>query len=142
MCSTSSNSCVRRALTVLEVAAALALLSTLLVGVLVAFKKNADRIRQEFATRQAVSGTDALLWSWAEQGMFPPDPARGKLPGHDHLSWETRRLPQPAQRTLGLDIVRLQVRQVGAPPGSAPLLEVDLPVPGGQTDPLERKTPG
>jgi hypothetical protein len=123
------------------VAAALALLSTLLVGVLVAFRKNADRIRQEFATRQAVSGTDALLWSWAEQGMFPPDPARGKLPGNDHLLWETRRLPQAVQRTLGLDIVRLQVRQVGAPTGTEPLLVLDLPVPGGLTDPLERRDP-
>lgn len=137
---TFSSFCRRRALTLIEVLTALAILSTLLVGVLVAFRKNAERIRTELAVRQAVAGVDQLLFSWAQQGLYAPARAEGKLPGSDGLIWQTRVVSHRFHDTLGLDIVRLQVHADRAVNRLTPLVTIELPVPGGSDDPQEQST--
>ncbi|MHB8974217.1 MAG: prepilin-type N-terminal cleavage/methylation domain-containing protein [Pirellulaceae bacterium] len=128
------NFCRRRGLTLLEVVTALALLSTLLVAMLVAFQKNAARIRAELTVRNVVASVDEMLQDWAQQGIYPPVPGEGPLPGSDCFNWETRLVSRQFRTTLGLDIVRLEVRAAQATNRSAPLLALELPVPGSSEE--------
>jgi hypothetical protein len=124
-----SDSWKSRALTLIEVITALALLSTLLVGMLVAFKKNAEQIRAGLAVREVVAGVDELLLSWAQQGTYPPAEGTGRLPGVDGFTWRTRIVSRQVRNTLALDIVRLEVRAEHASATDAPIVAIELPVP-------------
>lgn len=130
------NCCIRRGLTLIEVVTALAILSTLLVGILVAFKKNAEHIRTKLATRQAATAVDKLLSGWAEQGLYPPEQERGDLPGVDGFTWETRVVSREYRNTLGLNVVRLRVHAEPTSDESTPVLAIDLPVPTSP-DPIQ-----
>lgn len=139
MYSRYSESCKSRALTLIEVITALALLSTLLVGMLVAFKKNAERIRTELVVREVVAGVDQLLLAWAQQGTYPPARASGKLPGIDGFTWQTHVVSQQSRNTLALDIVRLEVRAEQATDARVPIIAIELPVPASAGQVPERE---
>ncbi len=125
--------CKRPGLTLIEVVAAMALLSTLLVGTLVAFQKNAERIRAAVTVREVIARVDELLLGWAEQGIYPPAQSQGELPGIDGFKWETRVASRQFRHALALDIVRLQVRAEDATDAVA-ILSLDIPVPAGADD--------
>lgn len=124
-----SSSCKRRGLTLIEVVTALAILSTLLVGMLAAFRKNADRVRTQLAVREATAGVEQLLFSWTQQGLYPPTQGNGQLPGVDGFRWETRVASRQYRETLGVDIVCLEIRRDDAPRRSPPVITLELPVP-------------
>ncbi len=108
----------------------MALLSTLLVGMLVAFKRNADCIRAQTKVRQATQGVDQLLMSWAEQGLYPPPDDQGPLPGCDGFRWQTRLASKQYRAAMGIDIVRLDVlgeREWGE--DASPVLSLELVAP-------------
>jgi len=129
MCRPYSSFWNRHGLTLIEVMASLALLSTLLVGMLLAFKKNATQIRAGLAVREVLTSVDALVLSWAQQGVYPPVQATGALPGRDGFIWRTRVISREWEATLHLDIIALEVRAVEAPTSAAPLITLELPVP-------------
>jgi len=60
----SSNYSTKAGLTLIEVSAALALLSTLLVGMLVAHNRHTEQIRRSRQTLDALRQVDALLYRW------------------------------------------------------------------------------
>lgn len=128
MCVKYSGSCDRLGMTLVEVIVALALLSTLLVAVLVAFTKNAERIRAGLATQRAAMAADELLYDWAKRGVSPPPHGEGDVPGLEGYQWETRVLSHKLRDSLGLDIVQLRVRANGESNHRDPLVALDLPV--------------
>ncbi len=129
MCGRSLNSCRSRGLTLIEVITALAILSTLLVGMLVAFKKNSEQIHTQLAVREATSSVDQLLFVWARQGIYPPARSSGDLPDTDNMTWETWPVTGEHRDTLGLDIIRLSVYANDNRDRSVPVLSLELPIP-------------
>ncbi len=123
------------ALTLIEVLTALAILSTLLVGILVAFRRNAEQIQAEAKARRALTRVDHLLWEWARQGVYAPRDADGTLSEKEQLRWHTHVVSRAYRTTLGLDIVRLQVEPSTRRSRSHPLVTIDLPVPAGDEPP-------
>jgi hypothetical protein len=86
--------------------AALAILATLLAGLLVA-KARATR-QEESAQRRlrAIAAADALMDQWWQTGELPTIQASGMVPGDPELAWRTR----VAQGAAGsFNIVRLEV---------------------------------
>ena len=124
-----SISCRQQGLTLIEVVTALALLSTLLVSIMIAFGKNADRIRAGLAARRAITSVDTLLLSWAEQGVYPPAADRGELPDVPEFTWETKLVSRHLRNTLGLDIISLTVRAEGTESDGSPIISLELAVP-------------
>ena len=115
----------RMAMTLVEIVAALALLSGVLVGILMAtagYTAQWSRAQKRIA---AVAATDGLLkqW-WRDVGRLPVD-GTGTLPGEPELSWQTRRRNVNELDGLGTIVVRLEVREHGAQVGE-PLLMMDL----------------
>ena len=81
MCENYSGYSAKKGLTLIEVVVSLALLSTLFVGVLMAFNRHAEQIRGSRRTLDVVRRLDALLYEWRTQGGTVPQDDTGKFPG-------------------------------------------------------------
>lgn len=141
MCRESCVTWRRAGLTLLEVLAALALLSTLLIGILVSFRDHAAQIRAAQAARQAAAATEELVYQWASQGRYPPPYGEGPLPGVEGLRWHTRVVSHRWRDTLGLEIVRLEVHLAPHQEDARPLLALELPVPATPPDSQKEVVP-
>lgn len=99
----------RRGLTLVEVVAGLALLSTLLVGVLT----TKARVTRQWAHAQrrleAAAAADRLMTSWWRDVERFPRNARGEVPGNSRLAWQTRTIRNDAVEAFGASTVRLEV---------------------------------
>src|SRR4051812_8008804 len=82
----------RRAMTLIEVVGGLALLGTLLVGVLLAKAKFTRQAATADRKLQAVSAADELLVAWRQDPLALPRDGVGTVPGGGgdrQLSWRT-----------------------------------------------------
>lgn len=131
----------RRALTLIEVMTALAILSTLLVGMLMAFTRNAEQIRKELVLRRAVTATDAMLCRWAQEQRYPSVNGKGKVPDTEDLVWQTRVHASQTAGKFGLSILDLEIRPETAPARSPPILILHLPVPAVLRPAAEESVP-
>jgi hypothetical protein len=96
-------------MTLVEVVAALAMLGTLLVAVLLA---RAGYVRQAAAADrrlQAVAAADALLAAWHRDPASLPRSGSGMVAGDGQFSWRTRAVANPDAAALGADTLRLEV---------------------------------
>ena len=129
----------RRGLTLVEVAAGLALMAGLLVAMLAIKSRAARQLSDADRHLRGVAAADRLLsqW-WADPTTFPIDRA-GSVPDDPALTWQTTRVPaDPALARVGLRVVRLQVIDPRTPPGGSPVLaSVELTLP-----PAEKEPPG
>lgn len=104
----TSSSCYRKSgLTLLEVLAALAILATILAGVLLARGKLQ---RQHLAAQQrlrAVAVADQLLSDWWPGGNVPLE-AEGIVPNNSEFRWRTQIVKQTDEPVVG-NIIRLQM---------------------------------
>lgn len=129
MCKNYSSCSADRGLTLIEVVVALALLSTLFVGVLVAFNRHAEQIRESRKTLDVVRRLDALLYEWrAEGGTVPPDDT-GEFPGDDDLVWKTEVVGTRYRRNLGVDVVRITVQPRRKARSDRVVVALELAVP-------------
>src|SRR4051812_18319241 len=99
----------RAGLTLVEVVAGLALLSTLLVAVL----STKARVTRQWAHAQrkleATAAADKLLAAWwATPAAFPRRSA-GTVPGDGGLAWRTAPVANEVVRPLGASVVRLEI---------------------------------
>jgi type II secretory pathway component PulJ len=115
-------------LTLIEVVVSLGLLSTLLVGILVAYHRHAERIRTSQQSLIALDGIDRLMCDWASQGISTPCPARGELPGEEAFTWRTETIKADYQEPLGIDVVRLAVFRKESSWDDEPIVSIDLAV--------------
>lgn len=95
----------RRGLTLLEVMAGIALLSTLLVGVLMSFGGLAKQVTRAAKLSEAVEVADGLLASWYASESGVPLDARGTV---GSFVWRTSVVDEELL-PLGLVVVRLSV---------------------------------
>jgi len=115
-------------LTLIEVVASLALLSTLLVGVLVAFNQHSRQIRAGNRKLDVLHRVDALLYRWAESGSTIPRAGSGEILGDDDLIWKTRVVDTRYRRNLGVDVVRIEVFAKREALLERPIVSLDLAV--------------
>lgn len=118
-----------RGLTLIEVVVSLGLLSTLLVGILVAYHRHAERIRASQESLNALDGIDRLMCNWTSQGISAPYPAHGELPGEDGFVWRTEAIETNYHEPLGIDIVRVAVFREESASAGDPIASIDLAVP-------------
>ena len=110
-------------MTLIEVVAAIMLLSALMTSVLVAFSRHRDQI--EFAKQKevAIEAADALLDHW--YGLAEPIPLNqsGVCQGHPNLNWQTSITQRGT--VAGIDMFFVEFTIVSSN-GTRPLLTVQL----------------
>src|SRR4051812_18789944 len=99
----------RRAMTLVEVVAALALLGTLLAAVLVVRVRYARQSAAAGRRLQAVAAADALLAGWHADPRSLPRFGSGRVDGDAQLGWRTAVVPNRDVNDLGVDVVRLEI---------------------------------
>lgn len=119
-------SCSRRGLTLIEVTAGLLILSTLLVGILVAFQRHARQIEKAERTLTAIEAADALLGKWFTNTAAFPKQSSGDVAGDDSLSWETTLLNAATGELPDIQIVRLEIQDRASSDGKKPLAAVEV----------------
>lgn len=124
----------RRGLTLVEVVAAIAILGTLLVGVLSAKSRFTRQFRDAQRREQAVRAADVLLESWWADVKHFPRNDHGVVENQPTLRWQTETRDDPQCRLLLAQVVRLTIQDTASPiPGAdtdrAALVVVDLLVP-------------
>ncbi len=118
----------RRALTLIEVVAAIALLGLLLSGIVLA---QGRQIRQRALAQQklnVIELSDQLLASWMEGGSVP-ESSVGTWSQLPDWQWSTQKIDHQTASDLGAIVVRFRVDRVEKRVESEPLLIVDLMVP-------------
>ena len=103
----------RSGLTLVEVVAGIALLSTLLVSILLSYGAHAGQIRAARQRMQAIKAADQLLSNWMAQGDLPAVGDQDMLPGSDELVWRMVAVPRDKRVSLPNEVglIRLEVYQ-------------------------------
>lgn len=99
----------RLGLTLIEVVAGLALLSTLLVATLVAYRGHVRQVRVAQQRLDAIEKIDTLMADWSETREYP---ASGTVEMFDHrnqMNWRLLEVDSNHIRDLNARILRLEV---------------------------------
>jgi Tfp pilus assembly protein PilV len=115
----------RRAATLVEVLAALALLAILLTGVVSTRRHLAHQTFAAQQKRRAVAAADNLLSTWWQNPKTLPRAGAGAVPGESNLVWQTMLVPNATADALKTQIVRLQITDASQT-NPAPLTTVEL----------------
>jgi len=126
MSNRSLHSSAPQGLTLLEVVAALAIVSTLLVGLLVAARRHVEQVRRSRHTLDVAARVDALLYRWMGKGGLVLREGEGELPGKDGLRWKTRLVDVRHRQNLGIDIFSFQVLAKSDTVGERPIISLEL----------------
>lgn len=122
----SSNS-PRRGLTLVEVVAGIALLSTLLVLTLASFRAHTAQVRGTKARMAAIRAADELLSEWFSGAGVPPAGQGGEVTGHPGWTWRTVPVASTKNPQLsGTLIVKLEILGDRNTPGDSVLSAVEL----------------
>ena len=127
-------------MTLVEVVASLALLASLLVGLLLAKARYTRQSALADRRLEAVRAADRLLseW-WADPARFPRRGA-GRVDVVSNLAWQTSLVANPTLGELGAQVVRLQIiddRPGGLTQGGVlATVEIVLGEPGALATPL------
>jgi|GEM_PF-1054369 len=137
--------CLRaRGLTLIEVVAAIAILGTLLVGVVLAKSRHTRQAALAQTKMQAVLLTDELIAGWWDSADGVPIGDEGVLSKADALRWQTRLVNNREITLLGARVVRVEVHEEDqdlrrSDRRDEPVLIVDLVVPDPEVEALEEK---
>jgi prepilin-type N-terminal cleavage/methylation domain-containing protein len=99
----------RRGMTLVEVVASLALLASLLVGLLLAKARFTRQSALADRRIEAVRAADRLLTEWWADPARLPRHGAGRIDGPADLSWQTSLVANPALGELGAQVVRLEI---------------------------------
>ena len=138
----SRPSCAR-ALTLIEVVAAIAILGTLLVGVVLTKSRHTRQLHRARTQASAIKAIDTLIAEWWTQPQGVPIDESGGLDGLDHLRWQTRLIKNDPIDQMGARVVRVSVYELNdatsqTRPGDDALLLIDLVVPDLDADEAEQ----
>jgi type II secretory pathway pseudopilin PulG len=110
-------------MTLVEVVAGLALLGSLLVGLLLARIAVSRQQTQADQRLEAVEGCDRLLSAWQASGQKVPHRSSGRTSdrANNDLRWSTRVLRTLTIETTAIEVVRLEITR-----GDKVLAHVDV----------------
>ena len=114
------------AFTLVEVIAGIALLGTLLAGLMLGFSAH---VRQYHAARlriQAIEKLDRQLELWYADGGGLPIDSAGPLSSKPPLTWRTSTVRSPQAARLNAVIIRVEVRRPDRAESSPPVVAVEL----------------
>lgn len=130
-------------LTLIEVIAAVVILGTILVGIVMAKSQHTRQAAATGRQNAAVRAADELIAGWWSTGNVPVGQS-GPVESDASLTWRTSEVPNEAVARLGARVVRVEIRSASpagtpAPDGAdAAILAVELvlpcPEPQGKTD--------
>ena len=127
------NSCgsqARRGLTLIEVVAGIALLATLLVSTLAAFRAHASQVRSAKNRLAAIAVADRLLSEWMNAGTLPGIGETEDVPDTKGWRWRIVR-PEPTMELRRLNALAVRLEIVDSEPTPSVLTSVELLVPAG-----------
>lgn len=135
-CSRSSRA---NGLTLIEVVAAIAILGTVLVGVVLAKSRHARQIALTQRRFAAVRAADELIAGWWAGAPSVPIGQSGVIASDKSMAWQTLVVENEAIAQLGSRVVRVEIREAdpaGQRSDSANdvLLAVDLVLPEERMD--------
>jgi hypothetical protein len=102
----------RTGLTLLEVVAGLALLSTLLVAVLTTKARVTRQSAHAQRRLEAVTAADRLLAGWWRDVKRFPREGGGRVPGDAGLAWRTTPVANAPVNAMAASVIRLEVIDV------------------------------
>jgi len=133
-------------LTLIEVVAALAILGTILVGIVLAQSRHAEQRVTAARKQVAVRAAERMLDTWWTDPAGVPHDGAGVVEGHPDLRWRIRLVAHDQIEALGGQVVRFTIRDTriaaenesgwGDDAQSATLVTVDLALPAA--DPRDR----
>jgi len=129
---TTYSRCSRAAgLTLIEVVAAIAILGTILVGIVLAKSRLTRQLVEADQRLAAVRAADELIAGWWTRDAGVPVDDAGVVDDHPEWSWRTHVMANPLIERWGARVVRVEVRpsegHVVALPGQPPVeVIVDL----------------
>ncbi len=132
---TTSSPCSRRAgLTLIEVIAAITILGTLLVGIVLAHARHTHQIALTQRKQLAARVADEMIGRWWTRPEGMPIGEAGVVDAAPSLVWETRIVANPPIERLGARALRLEIREADPPrwqveAGDETLVQVDLVLP-------------
>ena len=140
-CSTCSRA---RGLTLIEVVAALAILGTLLVGIVLAKSRHTHQLVRAKTQSRAVVAVDELITDWWTSLDGVPIDEQGELLGDTPLRWQTRLVDNDEIAALGARVVRVELFDITntTPRGKGdadPLVSVDLVVRDPEVEEREKR---
>lgn len=121
-----------RGLTLIEVVAAVAILGTILVSVVLAKARHTRQLARAQHTSAAVAAADELITRWWSDGRRVPIDESGAVADRAGLTWRTRTLDETGASRLGGRVVRVELFAPAEAHGvdpDEPLLFVDLVLP-------------
>jgi prepilin-type N-terminal cleavage/methylation domain-containing protein len=116
----------RKAFTLVEVVVGLALMASVLVGALISFSAHRRQLRAADSKLEAVSVADDLLGRMSGSRDGVPRSGRGPISGRPGWFWQTRIVGIAAPAGIPLQVIRLEVIQVGADRTARVLTQVDI----------------
>jgi|WetSurMetagenome_2_1015567.scaffolds.fasta_scaffold593876_2 hypothetical protein len=126
----------RAALTLIEVVAAIAILGSVLVGVVLASARLTHQAAEARRQAVAVRAADELITRWWTSKEGVPVGSEGAVESDATLAWSARLVTNEAVDRLGARVVRVAVREADPQTSSREesLVEVDLVLPAAPKD--------
>lgn len=124
----------RTGLTLIEVVAAIAILGTILVGIVLAKSRHTHQLTLAQWKMEAVRAADELLTHWWTRPEGIPMNEEGVIKHTPTMRWKTERVTNPSIEKLGAHVARLEIYTSGArrtelASQDGPLITVDLVLP-------------
>jgi len=120
-------------LTLIEVIASIALLASVLVGIVVAKSRHTHQLAQALRKQEAVRAADELIASWWLTQDGVPVGNEGVVVGDERLHWRTQQLTGHELEKWGVRVVRVEFHDAAAQStadlAGETLVTVDLVVP-------------
>lgn len=104
----------RRGFTLVEVVVGLALMASVLVGSLISFSAHQRQLRTAESKLAAVSLADEILSQLSGRREGVPRAGRGGIADRPGWFWQTRVVGVAAPAGIPLQVIRLEVIQIGA----------------------------
>lgn len=123
----------RRAMTLIEVVAGIALLGTVLATTVLAQARLLRQHQRALLKLQAVEAADRLLAQWSMEGRTLPRQATGTLIPSPLVNWQTRPATDQVDGALSISVVEFTAIAATDPTGMPPLVRVELAVPPGES---------
>jgi prepilin-type N-terminal cleavage/methylation domain-containing protein len=130
----------RNGLTLLEVLAAVAILGTILVGVVIAKSRHTRQLAATERLDAAVRAADELIAAWWASPRGIPIDDSGELGTDGSLVWRTRTVANKEIESLGARVVRVEVRSRAIVAFDTPVVAVEVVLPDPKHHPRSTAT--